>query len=60
MRAALTWDPELTTLCARHEADPTYGARPALRAIDELVAEPLGHLLLLHGGSGRRSPRDER
>ncbi|MBT3224441.1 MAG: ATP-dependent Clp protease ATP-binding subunit, partial [Proteobacteria bacterium] len=44
------WGPKVAALCARHEADVRYGARPALRAIDTLVAEPLG-LLMLRGDS---------
>ena len=42
----LTWDASVVAACAEHEADPKLGARPALRAIDELVAEPLGQRLL--------------
>ncbi len=42
----LTWDASVVAACASHRADPTLGARPALRAIDELVAEPLGRRLL--------------
>jgi ATP-dependent Clp protease ATP-binding subunit ClpC len=46
----LTWDDGLVDLCARHKKDPAFGARPVLRAIDELVAEPLGKLLLTEEG----------
>ena len=42
----LTWDEAVVGACAAHHADPKLGARPALRAIDELVAEPLGQRLL--------------
>jgi len=42
----LTWSDGVVAACAGHEADPKLGARPALRAIDELVAEPLGQRLL--------------
>ena len=42
----LTWDDEVVRLCAETGYDPRFGARPALRAIDDLVAEPLGHLIL--------------
>ena len=42
----LTWDAQLVDLVSTHKADPKFGARPVLRAIQELVAEPLGHLLL--------------
>lgn len=38
----LTWTPEVAVLCADHGADPAYGARPVVRAVEELVAEPLG------------------
>ena len=39
----LTWSSEVIDLCVGARKDPAYGARPALRAIDDLVAEPLGH-----------------
>jgi ATP-dependent Clp protease ATP-binding subunit ClpC len=53
--AELSWDDEVIALCARYEADPQFGARPALRAIDELVAEPLGlKLLQMERTPGRR------
>jgi ATP-dependent Clp protease ATP-binding subunit ClpA len=42
----LTWDGQLVDLVSSHRADPKFGARPVLRAIQELVAEPLGNLLL--------------
>jgi ATP-dependent Clp protease ATP-binding subunit ClpC len=48
----LTWDPEVVVACATRRADPAYGARPALRAIDTLVGEPLGERLL-EGAPGR-------
>lgn len=55
----LTWSPEVAELCARHPSakgmgGSAMGARPALRAIDELVAEPLGSLMLRSGSSRRR------
>ncbi|MCB9688440.1 MAG: tetratricopeptide repeat protein [Alphaproteobacteria bacterium] len=49
----LTWTPEVRSLVATHGADPRMGARPVLRAIDELVAEPLGRALV--EGNDRRS-----
>ncbi|MEZ4319576.1 MAG: tetratricopeptide repeat protein [Myxococcota bacterium] len=42
----LTWEREVARLCATWKADRSYGARPTLRAVDELVAEPLGVELL--------------
>jgi ATP-dependent Clp protease ATP-binding subunit ClpC len=42
----LTWDDSVVAACVSHRPDPSLGARPALRAIDELVAEPLGRRLL--------------
>lgn len=42
----LTWDASVIAACAAHQSDPALGARPALRAIDDLVAEPLGRRLL--------------
>lgn len=46
----LTWDPEVAALCAKHQSQASYGARPALRAIDELIAEPLGRRILSSSG----------
>ncbi|MCB9678810.1 MAG: tetratricopeptide repeat protein [Alphaproteobacteria bacterium] len=48
----LTWDREVARLCATLNADRSYGARPTLRAVDELVAEPLG-IELLRTETGR-------
>jgi ATP-dependent Clp protease ATP-binding subunit ClpC len=42
----LSWDSDVPALIARTGHDPSYGARPVLRALDTLVAEPLGRLLL--------------
>jgi ATP-dependent Clp protease ATP-binding subunit ClpA/lipoprotein NlpI len=42
----LTWDPSVAVLCAEHGADPAYGARPIVRAVEELAAEPLGVRML--------------
>lgn len=42
----LTWDREVARLCSTWKSDRSYGARPTLRAIDELVAEPLGRELI--------------
>lgn len=42
----LTWDPAVVALCAAKNREPGMGARPALRAIDELVAGPVGKTLL--------------
>ncbi|MEZ4242079.1 MAG: hypothetical protein R3F59_39180, partial [Myxococcota bacterium] len=42
----LTWEPEVAELCARRYREPGMGARPALRAIDDLVAVPLGQALI--------------
>ncbi|MEQ1565714.1 MAG: tetratricopeptide repeat protein [Myxococcota bacterium] len=43
---SLTWEPAVAELCAARARDPSMGARPAIRAIDELVAEPLGRQML--------------
>jgi ATP-dependent Clp protease ATP-binding subunit ClpC len=51
---ALTWEPAVAELCAKRNRDPAMGARPALRAIDELVAEPLGRQML-NDGERRRA-----
>lgn len=45
----LTWTDAVLTLCANHDADPAYGARPVVRAVEELVAEPLGIRMLTEG-----------
>ena len=50
----LTWDESVVHRCALHEPDPAFGARPVLRAIDDLVAEPLG-ILLLRDHDGHRT-----
>lgn len=42
----LTWDDAVVDLVVKTKPDPTYGARPVLRAIDDLVAESLGQLML--------------
>jgi ATP-dependent Clp protease ATP-binding subunit ClpC len=42
----LTWDRDVADLCALHQADERYGARPTLRAVESLVGEPLGKLIL--------------
>ncbi len=51
--ASFTWDAEVAAVCARHRTEPNKGARPVLRALDELVAEPLAGLLL----AGHRAVR---
>ncbi len=51
----LTWDSNLLELCASHRADPKFGARPTLRAIQELVAEPMGHIILTKEPGKRRA-----
>jgi ATP-dependent Clp protease ATP-binding subunit ClpC len=42
----LMWDADVARICAEHNPDRSYGARPTLRAVNELVAEPLGIELL--------------
>jgi ATP-dependent Clp protease ATP-binding subunit ClpC len=42
----LTWDDEVASLLARHKPDPKFGARPVLRALDTLVAAPLGRIVV--------------
>ncbi|MEM6927479.1 MAG: tetratricopeptide repeat protein, partial [Myxococcota bacterium] len=54
----LTWSEEVAELCARYQPASSVGgtgmgARPALRAIDELVAEPLGASMLRNGDRRR-------
>jgi len=51
---ALTWSEEVAELCSTYQPASSVGgtgmgARPALRAIDELVAEPLGDSMLRTG-----------
>lgn len=55
----LTWTEDVIGLCVKARKDPAYGARPVLRAIDDLVAEPLGHTLLEIGANSPRSYRAE-
>ena len=45
--------------CIAARKDAAYGARPALRAIDDLVAEPLGQKLLEIGANSPRAYRAE-
>ncbi|MFT4623879.1 MAG: ATP-dependent Clp protease ATP-binding subunit ClpC [Myxococcota bacterium] len=42
----LTWDAEVVGHVATCRSDDAWGARPALRALQELVAEPLGRLVV--------------
>ena len=42
----LSWTPAVLKACATHSPDDKYGARPALRALEQLVAEPLGQHLM--------------
>jgi len=42
----LTWSSEVAARCATQHKDPKFGARSVLRAIDDLVAQPLGHRIL--------------
>ena len=51
----LTWDDSVVEACIAQNQDPQYGARPAIRAIDTLVGEPLGGLLLAGDPQGRRT-----
>ena len=50
----LTWSPDVAAFCAQHPTDRA-GARPALRAIEQLVAEPLGSELLRAPAQRRRA-----
>ncbi|MFT7519137.1 MAG: ATP-dependent Clp protease ATP-binding subunit ClpC [Kiritimatiellia bacterium] len=45
-KVVLTWSDDVVKLCSLHRANPSFGARPALRAIESLVGEPLGHAML--------------
>jgi ATP-dependent Clp protease ATP-binding subunit ClpC len=45
----LSWTPAVVDLCAGHRPDTKFGARPVLRAIDDLVAQPLSHILIAAG-----------
>ena len=46
LRVDLSWEPAVVDACIAGRIDPTLGARPALRAIDERVGTPLGRWLL--------------
>jgi len=50
----LTWDTDVVELCMQHRRQDNFGARPVLRAIDELVAEPLGEKLLDQSRPGEK------
>jgi len=52
---ALSWSPDVPRLCAARYQARDMGARPALRAINDLVAEPLGALILSVGGDRHRA-----
>jgi ATP-dependent Clp protease ATP-binding subunit ClpC len=58
--ATFTWDASVPAVCARHRMEPGKGARPALRALDELVAEPLAGMLLSGHRAIRATVRDGR
>ena len=49
----VSWAPEVVAAVALHKPDPGLGARPALRALEELVAEPLGARMLAADGPTR-------
>jgi len=49
----LSWSTAVVAACAAWRPDAKFGARPALRAIEDLVAEPLSHLLLGAEDSGQ-------
>ncbi|MFK7930301.1 MAG: tetratricopeptide repeat protein [Myxococcota bacterium] len=42
----LSWTDDVVELLADNNSDPQYGARPAIRAIDSQVGEPLGQVLI--------------
>lgn len=46
MGVTLSWGPRLTQFLVTWRAEREWGARPVLRAVDALVSEPLGVLLL--------------
>ncbi len=48
----LTWTQAVVDLVAAHRPVAAFGARPAIRAIDDLVAEPLAELLLSNEDDG--------
>ena len=45
---SLSWDEDVVSHILAHPGEDAIGARPVLRAIDELVGEPLGGLMLDH------------
>jgi ATP-dependent Clp protease ATP-binding subunit ClpC len=49
----LQWEAGVAQICVARSREPGMGARPALRVIDELVAGPLGRMML-ELGDGRR------
>lgn len=47
-KISLTWDPNLTSYIVDHYSDPTNGARPLERGIDEFVMNKVAYKLLKH------------
>ncbi|MBA2320242.1 MAG: AAA family ATPase [Deltaproteobacteria bacterium] len=52
LRVDLSWEPAVVEICTAGPNDPTLGARPSLRSIDDRVAGPLGRWLIEHAESG--------
>jgi len=50
----ITWDKAVVEKVVDHPPSDAVGARPVLRAIDELVAEPLGTLMLQFASNSGR------
>jgi ATP-dependent Clp protease ATP-binding subunit ClpA len=53
----LEWEAAVADHCAVQAKDARFGARPILRAIDDLVAQPLGQLLLARDDQSPRRLR---
>ncbi|HMV67722.1 MAG TPA: tetratricopeptide repeat protein, partial [Myxococcota bacterium] len=50
----LTWSDDVVTRIAARSRDSHDGARPALRAVETLVGEPIGRAMLVGGARGPR------
>jgi ATP-dependent Clp protease ATP-binding subunit ClpC len=53
----LSWSDEVVQRIAARSRDSQDGARPALRAVETLVGEPVGRAMLVGGGRGPRTWR---
>jgi ATP-dependent Clp protease ATP-binding subunit ClpA len=53
----LSWDSAVVKLCAQRPQDDSGGARGVIRAVETLVAEPLGSSIMMHASKRKSSFR---